>query len=99
MTCFAKNMFNPLYSAIFFYIFHGSHTNGNYLFEIVLSYLESLHLSRMRVRKFVKLNPFVSIMDMPLGDPQYEKLSVCCSAKCDEFFCNKVKSKFVNKKR
>jgi hypothetical protein len=38
-------------------------------------------------------------MHVPPIDLQYEKLNACCSAKNDETFCNKVKSKFVNKKR
>jgi len=70
-----KNMFNLPFSAIFFKIFYGSHNNGNYLFEIVLPYLESLHLSKMRVYKFVKLNPFGSTADVLPNDPQYAKLN------------------------
>jgi hypothetical protein len=53
----------------------------------------------MWVYKFVKLNPFDSIMNVPPSDPQYEKLNACCFAKCDETFCNKIKSRFVNKKK
>ncbi len=46
---------------------------SNYLLRVILSYLESLHSSKMWVYKFVGLNPFGSIIDMPLGDPWYEK--------------------------
>jgi hypothetical protein len=42
-----KNVFNPLYSAIFFKTFYRSHIDGNHLFDIVLLYLESLHFSGM----------------------------------------------------
>jgi hypothetical protein len=68
-----KNMFNPLYSAIFFKTFYGSHINSNHLLDIVLLYLESLHFSGMQVYKFVELNPFGSITDVALGEPWYEK--------------------------
>ncbi len=64
-----KSMFNPPYSAIFFDIFYESPTNGNYLFNIVLPYLESLRLSKMWVYKFVELNTFGSIIDVPQNDP------------------------------
>jgi hypothetical protein len=96
---FHKSMFNPPYNAIFFKTFYGFSTNGNYFLDIILPYLESLHSSRMQVYKFVELNPFGSIMDMPLGDPRYEKLNARCFIKCHETFCNKVKSKYVNKNR
>jgi hypothetical protein len=95
---FHKSMFNPLYNAIFFKIFYGSHTNDNHLFHIILIYLESLHFYRMWVYKFVELNPFGNITDMALGDPRYEKLNVRCSAKCNETFYSKVNWRFVNKK-
>ncbi len=42
-----KNMFNPLYSAIFFKTFYESSTNGNYFPGTILPYLEPLHSSRM----------------------------------------------------
>jgi hypothetical protein len=93
-----KNMFNTPYSAIFFKTFYGSHIDSNYLFCIIFPHLELLHSSRMQVYKFVKLNPFNSIIDVPPNDPWYLKLNVCCSAKCDGTFCNKVKLKFINKK-
>ncbi len=93
-----KSMFNPPFSAIFFDTFYGSHVDGNYLLKNVFPYLESLHSSRMRVYKFVELNPFGSIANVLLDDVRYAKLNACCF-KCDEFFCNKVKSRFVNKKR
>jgi hypothetical protein len=92
-------MFNPPCSAIFFKTFYESPTDGNYLFGIIFPYLESLHLSKMYVYKFVELNPFGSITNVPPDDPQYEKLNAHCSMKCDETICNKVKSKFVNKNR
>ncbi len=94
-----KSMFNPPCMAIFFKTYYESPTDGNYLFNIVLPYLESLHLSKMQVYKFVELNPFGSITNVPPDDPQYEKLNAHCSMKCDETICNKVKSKFVNKNR
>ncbi len=63
-----KNMFNPPCSAIFFKTFYRFHIDGNYLFHIVLPYLELLHSSGMWVYKFVELNPFNSIMNMPPND-------------------------------
>jgi len=81
-----NSMFNPPCSAIFFKTFYKSPIDGNYLLDNVLPYLELLHSSRMWVYKFVELNPFGNIMDMPLGDPQYEKLNAHCSAKCNEIF-------------
>ncbi len=94
-----KSMLNTPCNAIFFKTFYGFHIEGNYLFRIVFPYLESLYSSGMQVYKFVELNPFSSITKVPLGDPWYLKLNVCCFAKCDETFCNKVKLKFVTKKR
>ncbi len=94
-----KSMFNPPCSAIFFEIFYRFDINNNYLVNMVLPYLESLHWSEMRVYKYEELNPFSNITNVPLGDPWYGKLNVCCSTKCDETFCNKVESRFVNKKR
>ncbi len=76
-----KSMFNPLCNAIFFETFYGFHTNSNYLFGTILSYLESLHSFGMWVYKFVELNHFSSIMNVPFGDPQYEKLNVGCWVK------------------
>jgi hypothetical protein len=70
---FHKSMFNPPYNAIFFKTFYGSPTNSNYFLSTIIPYLESLHSFGMQVHKFVKLNPFGSIMDMPPGDPWYEK--------------------------
>ncbi len=92
-------MFNPSCSAIFFETFYRSHTDSNYLLNIILSFSEPLHLSKLQVYKFVKLNPFNSITNVPFGDLRYEKLNACCSAKCDETFCNKVKLRFVDKKK
>jgi hypothetical protein len=92
-------MFNFPCSAIFFEIFYGFPINGYYLFDIILPYLETLHSSKMWVYNFLGLYPFNNIMDMPTGNPQYEKLNVRYSAKCDETFYNKIKSRFVNKKR
>ncbi len=94
-----KSMFNPPCSAIFLKTFYRSPIYSNYLFDIVLPYLKSLHLSGMRDYKFVELNPFSSIMDMLFGDLRYEKLDACYFAKCNEIFCNKVKSRFVNKNK
>jgi hypothetical protein len=42
--------------------------------------------------KFVELNPFGSITNMPPNDPRYGNLNARCFVKCDETFCNKVKS-------
>ncbi len=91
-----KSMFNTPCSVIFFKTFYGSHIDSNYLFRTVFPYLESLRASGMWVYKFVELNPFSSIMDVPPNDPWYLKLNVYCSAKCDETFFNKIKLKFVN---
>jgi len=81
-----NSMFNPPCNAIFFKTFYKSPIDGNYLFNIVLPYLELLHSFRMWVYKFVELNPFGNIMDVPLGDPHYEKLNAHCYAKCKEIF-------------
>jgi hypothetical protein len=94
-----KNMFNIPCSAIFFETFYKSHTDDNYLLGIILPYLESLHSSKMRVYKFVELNHFSNIMNVPPSDPKYEKLNVHSSAKCNEILCNKVKLNFVNEKK
>jgi hypothetical protein len=89
-------MFNLPFSVIFFDTVYKSHTYDDYLFEIVFNYLESFCFFGMRVYKYLELNPFDNIMDMFLGDLQYAKLNVNCFAKCDEFFCNKVKTRFIN---
>jgi hypothetical protein len=44
------------------------------------------------------LHPFDTITDVLPNEPQYEKLDACCSIKCDEKYCNKMKSKSINKK-
>ncbi len=62
---FHKNMFNPPYNAIFFKTFYRSLTNNNYFFGTILPYLEPLHSSGMQFYKFVELNHFGNIMDMP----------------------------------
>lgn len=93
-----KNMFNPPCSAIFFKTFYKFHIDNNYLIYIILSYLKSLH-SFGGFIKFVELNPFDSITNVPPNDPHYEKLNGRCSMKCDETFCNKIKLRFINKKR
>jgi hypothetical protein len=69
-------MFNLSFSVIVFDIVYRSHTYGNYLFEIILNYLELFRLFGMRVYKYLELNPSDNIMDMLLGDPQYAKLNV-----------------------
>jgi hypothetical protein len=94
-----KSLFNPPFNAMFFETFYMLHNEINYLLQIVLPYLESLHLSKMRVYKFVKLNPFGSITNVFPNDLQYAKFIAPCSAECDETFCNKVKSRSLNKKR
>ncbi len=53
----------------------------------------------MWVYKFVELNPFGNIIDVLPDDLWYAKLIALYSAKCDEMFYNKVKSKSLNKKR
>jgi hypothetical protein len=63
-----------------------------------LPYKESLHLSRMRVYKFVELNSFGSNRDVLPNDLRYVKL-IIRFVKCDETFCNKVKLRSLNKKR
>jgi hypothetical protein len=67
-----KNMFNPPCSVIFFKTFYRFHIDNNYLFYIVVSYLESLHSFRMWVYKFLELNLFDSITNMPPNDPRFE---------------------------
>jgi hypothetical protein len=93
-----KSMFNLPFSPIFFDTIYGSHIDRNYLLKSVFPYLESLHSSRMQVYKFVELNPFGSIVNVLLDDIRYAKLNACCFVKCDEFLCNRVKLRFVNKK-
>jgi hypothetical protein len=94
-----KGMFNPCFNVIFFDTFCGSNTNSNYLFGMVFPYLESLYSSRMHVYKLVELHTFDTITNVLPNEPRYEKLDACCSIKCDETYCNKMKSKFVNKKK
>ncbi len=94
-----KSLFNPCFNAIFFEMFYRLHNDTNYLLQIVLPYLESLHLSRMWVYKFVKLNPFGSITKVLLDDFRYAKFIALCFVECDETFRKKVKSRFLNKKR
>ncbi len=53
-----KSLFNLPFSAIFFEMLYGSHTDTNYLLQTVFPYLVSLHSSKMKVYKFVKLNFF-----------------------------------------
>ncbi len=62
-------MFNIPCSAIFFETFYKFHIDDNYLFGIILPYLESLHSSKMQVYKFVELNHFSNIMNVPPSDP------------------------------
>jgi hypothetical protein len=57
-----KSLINLPFSAIFFETFYKLHNDVNYLFQTFFPYLESLHLSKMQVHKFVKLNPFGSII-------------------------------------
>ncbi len=66
---------------------------------MIFPYLESLHSSRMCVYKFVELNPFGSIIDVLPNDPWYAKLIAPCFMECDEMFCNRVKLRFINKKK
>jgi hypothetical protein len=53
----------------------------------------------MCVYKFVELNPFGSIIDVLPNDPWYAKLIAPCFMECDEMFCNRVKLRFINKKK
>jgi hypothetical protein len=94
-----KNFFNPPFSAISFETFYRLHNDVNYLHQIVLPYMESLHSSRIWVFKFVKLNHFHRITDVIPNHLWCAKLIVSCFAKCDETFCNRVKSRSLNKKR
>jgi hypothetical protein len=94
-----KSMFNPPFSAIFFDTFYGFLKDGNYLLGIILLYLESIHSFGMWVYKFVKLSSLGSTTNMLLGDLWYAKLNVHCFPKCDEFFCNRIKSRSINKKK
>jgi len=63
------------------------------------SSLESLHLSRMHVYKFIKLNISGNIIDVLPNDIQYAKLIIIYSIDCDEAFCSITKLRFLNKKR
>jgi len=56
-----KSLFNRPFSAIFFERFYGLHNDVNYLLQTIFPYLKSLHLSKMHVYKFAKLNPFDNI--------------------------------------
>jgi hypothetical protein len=94
MICFTK------VCLIFLLVpFYESHSDVNYLFQIVLPYLESLHSSGMRVHKYVELNHFGSITNVLLDDPKYAKLITLCSIECDETFYNKVTLRSLNKKK
>jgi hypothetical protein len=53
----------------------------------------------MQVFKFVELNYVGSVANVLPNDFRYAKLNACCFAKCDELFRNRVKSRFVNKKK
>jgi hypothetical protein len=53
----------------------------------------------MRVYKFVELNLFGIIKDVLPNDLWYAKLIAPCFVECDETFCNRVKMKFLNKKK
>jgi hypothetical protein len=94
-----KSLFNPPFNAIFFETFYKSHNDTNYLLQTVLPYLEYMHLSRMWVYKFVELNNFGSITNVLPNDPWCAELITLCFAECDETFCNRMKSRFLNKKR
>ncbi len=96
---FHKSLFNLPFSAIKKKTFYKSHSDANYLFQIVLPYLESLHSSGMRVYKFVELNHFGSITNVLPDDPKYAKLITLCSIECDETFYNKVTLRSLNKKK
>jgi hypothetical protein len=50
----------------------------------------------MWVYKFVELNPFSSIIGLLPDDLWYPKSIAPYSTKCDETFCNKMKSKSTN---
>jgi hypothetical protein len=84
------NLFNPPFTAMSFETFYRSHNDVNYLLQTILPYLEFLHSSKMCVYKFVELNNFHRFIDVFL---------MTLGIKCDDFFCNKVKSKSLNKKR
>jgi hypothetical protein len=75
------------------------HNDTNYLLQTIFLFLESLHLFGMWVYKFVKLNPFRSIIDVLLDDLWYAKLIALCCTECDETFCNRVQSNSLNKKK
>ncbi len=93
-----KSLFNPPFTAIFFLAFYRSHNDVNYLLQTIILYLESLHSFKMQVYKFIKLNPFGSITDLLIDNLWYAKLIVSCFTKCDETFCNRVKSRSLNKR-
>ncbi len=94
-----KSLFNPPFNAIFLEKFYKSQTDNDYLIEIVFCYLEALHSFDMQVYKFVKCNPFKRIRHVFPFNLQYEKLAKPCSSKCNDKFCNRMKSKLANKKR
>jgi hypothetical protein len=82
-----KNMFNPLFNAIFLQTLYSSKVDDNYLLGIVLPYLESLHSFGMRISKLLESNPFGSITHVLPSDLRYEKLALQCCSKCDDTFC------------
>jgi hypothetical protein len=94
-----KNLFNPPFNAIFLEMFYESLIDNDYLFGIVFPYLEASHSSIMQVHKFVECNPFGRIRHVLPFDPWYEKLAESCFSKCNDIFCNMMKSKLTNKKR
>jgi len=93
-----NNLFDPPFHAIFLKMFYGSQANDDYLLGIVIPYLEALHSFKMQVCKFVECNPFGRIENVFPFDHWYEKLAEPCSSKCNDIFCNRMKSKPINKK-
>jgi hypothetical protein len=74
-------------------MFYESQVNGDDLFKIVFPYLETLHSFKMQV-----CNPFGRIKHVLPSKHQYEKVVEPCSSKCNDIFCNRMKSKPANKK-
>jgi hypothetical protein len=93
-----ESLFNPPFNAIFLETFYRPQVNNNSLFETVLPCLEALHSIGMQV-KSIECNPFGRIIHVLPFDLWYEKLATPCSSKCNDIFCNMMKSKPSNKKR
>jgi hypothetical protein len=78
-----KSIFNDSYCVIFLELFEGSHSDGNYLFSIVLPYLVSLHSFGFNVQTYIMHNPFWTIRSISRNDPYYNMLFQSYNNSCE----------------